>query len=649
MFLNYNPIQICASIVLSILFIFLKNADAQHSSRIDSTLKINSTQARTNYSKQLNIHTFSNSLSAYYYFDRLSLNAGNTFNSTFIDAASKNIRDDNTFFIDSRYSLFNKLKIGGLFRSRIVTDNRKIGLSDVSENSFGLITEYTPVHNISLRPILGYKLDRQLEQKDKGMLYGFESQLDNVNLANYLLNSNVKYLNEDLNRRNNITLNSNFSIKKYFTPDVLNSFNFEFNKITRDFYIKLDSVSANYFNSNLNVETRDDDILTLNENLVYNNVFSVLDFEFNGGLYFRNVERNTLYKLTDPPSKNIFDTKIDEFRLYLGSSFRLRLTDFSSQFRINYTERDEKHIVKNMSDVPEKFYLDRVEDELKKNNSSLRFQLGSESAYNLISSDTLYLNLYLSKLVYNTPSIANFSNSSNIFRDDRDELLYIARLTYKKFFSKFFTASLFVESYLNHLVYIYAERSSNNNWNRVLRLASNSRYNDKILCSSNSFEVLANYTIYDFEDILNTVRSFSFRQFSFIDTTQINLSKRFFTTLSGSIKLSEQGGLNWKSFSTKPARYIEEYSGEAKIGYRLDSDSYFNFGIRTFRYIESRFEQNEKIENSRIESIGPIFDLSVKFREDLYLIGSSWIEFISQSLKSTRRIVNFNIRILLTI
>ncbi|MBU2446058.1 MAG: hypothetical protein KJ666_10905, partial [Bacteroidetes bacterium] len=406
---------------------------------------------------------------------------------------------------------------------------------------------------------------------------------------------------------------------------------------------------ANFFGTDLNVETRDDDILTFGENLTYNNIFNFIDFDFNGGLYFRNVERSTLYKLTSSPSKNVFDTKIDEFRLYLGSSFRLRLTDFSSQFRINYTERDEKHIVKNMSDVPEKFYLDRVEDELKKNNSSLRFQLGSESAYNLISSDTLYLNLFLSKLVYNTPSIANFSNRSNIFRDDRDELLYIARLTYKKFFSKFFTASLFVEAYMNHLVYIYAERSSNNNWNRVIRLASNSRYNDKILFSSNSFEVLANYTIYDFEDILNTVRSFSFRQFSFTDTTQINLSKRFFTTLSGSIKLSEQGGLNWKSFSTKPARYIEEYSGEAKIGYRLNSESYFNFGIRTFRYIESRFEGKEKIENSRIESIGPLFDLSVKFREDLYLIGSSWIEFISQSLKSTRRIVNFNIRILLTI
>ncbi|MBU2636356.1 MAG: hypothetical protein KJ963_04640, partial [Bacteroidetes bacterium] len=445
------------------------------------------------------------------------MNAGNTFNSTFIDAASKNIRDNNIFFMDSRYSLFDKLKIGGLFRSRIVTDNRKIGLSDVSENSLVLVTEYAPVYNISLRPILGYKLDKQLEQNDKGLLYGFESHLDNVNLANYLLYSNVKYLNEDLNRRNNITLNSNLSIKKYFTPDVLNSFNFEFNKITRDFYTKLDSVQAKRFGSDLNVETRDDDILTLSENLIYNNIFNILDFEFNGGLYFRNVERNTLYKLTDPPSKNIFDTKIDEFRLYLGSSFRLRLTDFSSQFRINYTERDEKHIVKNMSDVPEKFYLDRVEDELKMNNSSLRFQLGSESAYNLISSDTLYLNLFLSKLVYNTPSIANFSNRSNIFRDDRDELLYIARLTYKKFFSKFFTASLFVEAYMNHLVYIYAERSSNNNWNRVLRLASNSRYNDKILFSSNSFEVLANYTIYDFEDILNTVRSFSFRQFSFTD------------------------------------------------------------------------------------------------------------------------------------
>jgi hypothetical protein len=577
------------------------------------------------------------------------LNAGNTFNSTFIHAASKNIRDDNTLFIDGRYLLFDEFKLGGFFRSRIVTDNRRIGLSDVSENSLELITEYTPTSNISIRPIVGYKLDKQLEQYDKGILYGFNSNFDNVSLTDYLFNSNLKYLNENLERRNNITLNSNLSIKKYFTLDVLNSFNFEFNKITRDFYIRLDSVSAKFFGARLNVETRDDYILMLSENLIYNNILNIFDFGFNGELYFRDVERSTLYKLTSPPSKNVFDTKINEFRLNLGINFKMRMKDFTSQFRINYTERDEKHLVKNISEIPEKFYLDRIEDEMKKNNSSIRFQLGSESSYNLISNDTLYLNLFLSKLVYSTPSISSFINRSNIFRDDRDELLYIARLTYKKFFSKFLTATIFVEAFMNHLVYIYAERSANNNWNRVLRLASNSRYNDRDFFSSNSFEVLANYTIYDFEDLLNTVRSFSFRQFSFTDTTQINLSKKFFISLSGGIRLSEQGGLNWKSFSTKPARYIDEYSGELKFGYRLNPDSYINIGFRTFKYIESRFEKSEKIEISRIESIGPMIDLSVKFREDLYLICSSWFEFIYQSSKATRRIINFNARALLTI
>ncbi|MBM4176967.1 MAG: hypothetical protein FJ213_12475 [Ignavibacteria bacterium] len=635
------------------LFVFpllhLSSVSAQTLSAMDTTIQLNATQIRTNYSKQLNIHTFTNSVSAVYNFNRFTVNAGNTFNSTFIDAVSKNIRDDNTFFIDSRYAIFDQFKLGGLFRSRIVTDNRRIGLSDVSENSFELIAEYAPIYNISVRPVLGYKLDKQLEQNDKGFIYGLNSIFDNVNLSNYLFNSNVKYLNEEIGRRNNITLNSSLSVNKHFTSDVFNSFNFEFNKITRDFYLKLDSAKADFFGSDLNIETRDDDVLMLSENLKYNNIFNFMDFEFIGGLYFRNVERNTLYKLTSPPSKNVFDTRIDEFRLNLGTRFKLRLGDFNSNFKANYTERDEKHIVKNISEIPENFYLDRVEDELKKNNSSVRFQLGSESAYNLVNHDTLYLNLFLSKLVYNTPSISNFTNKSNIFRDDRDELLYIARLTYKKFFSKFFSASIFVEAYMNHLVYIYAERSSNNNWNRVIRLASNSNYTDKVLTSSNSFEVLANYTIYDFEDILNTVRSFSFRQFSFTDTTQINLSKVFFTTVSGNIKLSEQGSLNWRSFSTKPARYIEEYSGELKLGYRLNHLSFFNLGIRTFRYIESRFEKGEKVENSRIESIGPVFDISVRFREDLYLIGTSWIEYISQSSKSTRRIVNFNLRILLTI
>ncbi len=617
---------------------------AQNVLYIDSLLKLNNSEIATAYNKFLNIHNFSNALNSAYSIGNWEFLASNNFNSTFIEAAPKIIRDDNLFLFTTRYKVLEFLKFGGFMKSRIVTDNRKIGLSNVSENTFGILSEIKPVNALIIQPLTGYKLDKQLEQIDKGFIYGADAFLNNFELSQYFFNSNVKYLNENLGPRNNLLLNSRFEVLKEFTKDIRNSFSLDFNEVKRDFYIKLDSSSANFFQTQFNIESRKDNTLSITESLLYNGILEIIDFEFSGNLFLRSVKRSTLYKLLTPPSKNVFDTRVNEFRLNISSSLNFRLGNLNSNFKFIYSERDEKHLVENLPNIPQNFYLDRMEDELKKNNSSVRIQLGSDNSLNIYGKDTLFLNLYLSKLKYDTPSIENFSNKSSIFRDDRDELLTIGRLTYQKYFSHFFYTSVLLEAYMNHLVYIFAERSSNNNWNRVLRLRSNSNYRSKSFSTSNTFEVLANYTIYDFEDLLQTTRSFSFRQFSFMDSTRLALSNKFFTALFFGLKLSEQGSLNWKSFSTKPMRHINELSGELKFGMMLSNFSNINLGFRLFSNREFRYEGNEKVEASNVLSIGPVIDLNIYLKENLTLVGYSWIEFISQTSQPSKRIINFNLR-----
>src|SRR5690606_30952532 len=125
-------------------------------------------------------------------------------------------------------------------------------------------------------------------------------------------------------------------------------------------------------------------------------------------------------------------------------------------------------------------------------NNSIRAAVSILGNFNFSPTDKLSFSLLQNKLRYDTPSKDNF--------DDRDELLSIARLRYSKMLNPFVETYVNLEGTYNHIVYLFSERSSNNNINRILRLSSGGNYRGKNVTSVNNFEVSANYTVYDFED-----------------------------------------------------------------------------------------------------------------------------------------------------
>jgi hypothetical protein len=74
------------------------------------------------------------------------------------------------------------------------------------------------------------------------------------------------------------------------------------------------------------------------------------------------------------------------------------------------------------------------------------------------------------------------------------------------------------------------------------------------------FEVLANYTSFDFEDVLGTVQSFSLRQVAYRDSLRIMLNPH--ATLESRIlfRYFERGEFRWREFSETPRdRNIEAF------------------------------------------------------------------------------------------
>lgn len=606
----------------------------------DTSFQKNSTKFITNYTKNLNIHNFGQSTFQNYMTGNFSYYLNNQFNSNIIFSTTRNIRDENYFKILGLNRFSKIFGIGFSTESKRINDNREIGISRFKDFNLKGFILLQPLDGLQFIPNYGYKAEELFEIDENGPTYGFETRLDQIlgrtKITGY---TNLNY--DKLNVRRNNFINTEFTLDGNISNSTLTNTIVSFNKLGRDYYTTIDSNTASLYNIKYNIENREDNFFNFSQKL-YFKVNEDFDINLSSNLYFRNVNKRLKYKNFTQPSRNFFDSRVNEFRFLINLETRLEFEALTNIIKLNYGERSEKHSIERLTGLPDFLYYQRLDEELQKNNFSSRTTLATQNYLYLFEKDTLKLEASISKLKYDTPSLENFTNPSSIIRDDRDELLYIIRIQYTKFFNPLLFTDFQLESYNNHLVYIFKERSSNNNWNRVIRLSANTVYSNSNLVTKNYFEVLANYTIYDFEDIFQTTRSFAFRQFSFRDSTRLNLSKDFSLHSFYSIKLSEQGILNWKAFSSIPGRFLDEQIGEFKLAYNISELNLSALGIRFTSFIEYNYIGKEKQILYEIKSIGPMIETILFYKNDFFLNLKGWIEFISQSKAEKRRNINFS-------
>ncbi len=627
-------------LIFFVIVIYRTISFAQIQTSPDSLIKTNSTSLINSYNKILNLHNFSSIFSSNYEIDKFSIELNNRFNSNIIFSTIKSIRDENYFDLNGKYKIHKLFQPRMAIQSKRMNDNRQIGISRFKDLSIKFLSTTNLFSSLLISPFYGYKEEQQFDIQETGKTFGVESSIEETSI-NSKLYGNLKLINDKLNFRSNQFFNTEINLENLFSDFLYTSTRFYFNKIARDYFTTIDTSTAKLFNTNFNIENRFDNVIDFSQNFELKKQKN-FDVALNGNLFYRIVEKSIKYKNLSQPTKNLFDTKINEFRLGINGEINFYFIRLISNMKFSYLERSEKHSVKRIIGIPDYLYYQRLDEELQKNNYSARFTLATKNKINIFRKDTLSVDASISKLKYDTPSLDNFTNPTNIIRDDRDELLYTIRLQYLKVFNTRFQGLILLESFNNHLVYIFKERSSNNNWNRVLRLATATKYESKNFSTYNHFEVLANYTIYDFEDLLQTTQSFAFRQFGFQDSTKIYLSHKYFVAFNYTLKLSEQGIFYWRNFSSTPGRFLQEQAGELKVGYSLSHLSYLLIGARYTSLSEFNFKGKEKQVVFEIKSIGPIMEGYLIYRKDFFLSLKCWIEFIEQSKQSVKRNINLS-------
>ncbi|HSG27406.1 MAG TPA: hypothetical protein VLA34_02920 [Candidatus Krumholzibacterium sp.] len=185
---------------------------------------------------------------------------------------------------------------------------------------------------------------------------------------------------------------------------------------------------------------------------------------------------------------------------------------------------------------------------------------------------------------------------------------------------------------LMHLVYLSSRRSADNTWNRIFRLSPAVTYTPSAsFTTANRFEVLANYTVYDFELEGSPVRSFSFRQFAFSDSTVVAVSRRSSLVWRSTVRIYQRGNLRWNDFTEQPVGYFEDFLHWGEIRYRPIQPLIFSLGIRYFSQLRFGYLAEKRVPERFFRSIGPTTGIDWQVSGRTVLSFHGWYEHQSQT------------------
>ncbi len=565
----------------------------------------------------------------------LSLQFSEQFLSSLIITDQKLIRDEHDFNLSLRNQWDGNIK-GTLKASLLsVSDNKSTILGNTSSSTvYGGIV-YMPWSSIIIEPLLGVHFDNQFNQHDSGPSYMLSLASDSLDYNGYetTINGMVQY--DQLTPRTLYTHTTLLNIHRGYFEETQNSFQLQYYGNRRDFYFPADAAVQQQFHVTNNIESRREESLTVSDSLDYNLQHNFI-WSFQGNILARSISRTTQFKTFTPGLRTTLNTAIDELKIEGGTKATYSIgASFIGSLGFYYQERDETHTVQPEAGASQDAIDSQSRLEEAKNNHSRRASLTSSMKAALSRSQGISLLASISLLRYDTPSAAN--------DDDRDELWYIFNLITSHRINRHLNTTVTADLNLTHLVYITSTRSANNTWNRILRLSPRLEYlPSESFTTINSFEVLANYSVYDIEYSLATARSIVFRQFSFNDSSHIGLTRRLSFEWSSTIRLYERGQLQWNTFTERPINYFDERTFIGAIRYNIEQRLIFSVGIRYFS--QSRFGYTGTLRNllGFVRNSGPMTNIFWSVSKQTELSLSGWYEIQSQTGVSKHGIANMN-------
>jgi len=555
------------------------------------------------------------------------LRIGQNFNSSLIRLAKNDHKwkDDQQFTFNLFWPYSTIWGVNILASTYFFSDRLSGIVSDINTNWATIGFRLLPLSNIELNSEIGYKYDDRLARTDRGPTYGIYLKADPIVINDYHNQFYFLHKGDEYSIRKNNDFELQYRVKKHFYEDTIDSLSIFWTKKRRDNYDRINI-------DQLNIESLEED----NRGLQH-----ALNYGVQGGIQFslRNFIANRQTRVSkhhdsaplEARSKKEFHS-VNEIGMILQRSYAM------VNLALSYETFNQKN------DVPDSLKTKRFSKYfyyISPDFQSSRLTL-STSGKVYFKSDTLQLNGSISLYRYDTPE-------NNV--DDRDEFRFNVNISEIHHFGPNLKLVSNGSINLYHLVYIYGERSANNNWMRIFRLFPQIIYkpNENISITQH-FEVLANYVDYDYDFGSSTfdLKSYVFRRFSFTQQVSVQITSKTGVFLNYNLELEENGKLDWDQWTEFLMTSRENHWLRSNINYRIKDYITLAPGFILYKRIEkqqidlpSTIGSGEQ--DGSIFSFGPTLKVTYRPHQKMDFSFEGMRRFVTINSVQTRFINHFHI------
>ncbi|MFC1553011.1 hypothetical protein ACFL7D_00105 [candidate division KSB1 bacterium] len=472
-------------------------------------------------------------------------------------------KDSNRLNAQMVFALNEKVTTVLNLNSNYLSDRQSGFLNNITEHNLKLQLPVNLFENVYSVPLVGVKWDKRTNNADKGYQYGMDVNSYERTIGGYNTEAMVYYLTENLSSRKNSTQRYSLSVNRMFYDETADTLNYMQTIQRRDYYVSV-------FGER---ETRKENMKNLQNSLTYK-LFSRTKLKINSGIMDGVVDiissdRNRYIKRKDRELS---------FDIFLDSN----INRHSGRLFIKYKNSRQRHFAENDNNLVFGSVPYDIPD-----NSRKQLAVGLSMNGMFAKKHNYKFRSQIEKFQYDTPLDTDYS--------DRDEIRYVFSGTYSYIFNPDLKISVNGLASLEHLIYIFGQRSADNNWNRVFKTGTVVEYaNRSDLRIRSEYSVLANYVDYDFDDLFVQTRSFVFRKFLMRQTLSLPVSYKSRIEGNFSFEIEENGLLRWDEFVQNILFNRKIISSSVSYNYMLLTNFQVIPGISTF----SRSEEHPQAQTT---------------------------------------------------
>jgi hypothetical protein len=471
----------------------------------------------------------------------------------------------------------------------------------INRSMLGLGGTYSPQDNLMITGVAGGRWDRREGYYDHGYNASLTGRLDSVILSGYKNDLDLFLEQEELGDRLNRDLKLNYGLEMEFSPRSTNRLFVHYRQKRYDYHIW----------GTGSIGSRFDGDRSLQNQLLYdinNNIRLLWDTQFGD---FRHEDRSANGTTVRLETNTATALTLRAAQKLVAEWIRLRF-DWGAQEDVTGLKRERGT------------------------------NLESGITCSVTSRDSLDFTTSVRKRQYDTSDTSNY--------DDRDRLRYDFDLFYEHDFSSQFKVSQRAEVILEHLVYIFGQKSDQNNWNRIFRLLPEIYFKPHPDISNRArFELVANLSDYDFELDPAFIRSTIYRRYTASDSLTWSPHSGWDVVGEYSLSLEDGGRLLWDQWIQQIS---EEYRSHlfslilerhTQMGIRFDL-GFTIYERKGWEYSVGTDGQTQKLPFYYLTRWGPLLRLSYPSNARVTIEAGGDLSWVHEWDRSDYTIVNLDLR-----